>query len=185
MAIPTEITIRNLTGVYTLNRQLSDSSQNVLKMQNIGWVIRQAVAYSTVTVTVQQYTDSDGINHLDQEQLSTGGIKNFEDRVMDWQWTEKENWIWGKVNGKSRYVKAAEVDDAYLKEGWEDGVEGEVVEGLAESKKDGWNAWQIWGFGVVDGERKHVRKILAKRPGWKDERIRMVYDWKGPAPAMT
>lgn len=183
MAIPPEITVRNLTGIYTLNRTLSDSSQTVLKMQNIGWVVRQAVAYSTVTVTLQQYTDSEGQNHLDQEQLSTGGIKNFEDRIMDWQWTEKENWIWGKVNGRSRYVKLSEIEDEYLKEGWEGGSEGEVVEGYVESLKDGWDARQIWGFAVVGGEKKHVRRILARRPGWKEERIRMVYDWKEHANA--
>lgn len=185
MSIPSEITTRNLTGIYTLNRHLSDSSQTVLKMQNIGWVIRQAVAYSTVTVTLQQYTDSEGQNHLDQEQLSTGGIKNFEDRIMDWETTDKENWIWGKVKGRSRYVKLSEVEDEYLKEGWEDGPEGEVVEGFVENTKDGWDARQIWGFAIVEGERKHVRRILARRPGWKEERIRMVYDWKGPANAMT
>jgi hypothetical protein len=186
MAVPPEISTRNLTGVYTLNRILSDSSQTVLKMQNIGWVVRQAVAYSTVTVTLQQYDDSDGKPHLDQEQISTGGIRNFEDRIMDWQDTLKENWIWGKVNGRSRYVGLKEIEDPYLKEGWgQDCVEGEVVEGYVESVKDGWDARQIWGFADVDGQRRHVRKILARRPGWDDQRIRMVYDWYGPANAKT
>ncbi len=93
MAVPPSITIHSLTGSYTLNRQLSDSSQAVLKMQSIGFAIRQAVAYSTVTITLQQYTSADdNLPHLDQFQTSTGGIKNFEDRIMDWQWTIKENW---------------------------------------------------------------------------------------------
>jgi hypothetical protein len=180
MAVPDEITTRSLTGIYTLNRTLSDSSQTVLKMQNINFLVRSAVAYSTVTVTLQQYTDPTGLHHLDQEQLSTGGIRNFEDRVMDWQWTDKENWIWGKVRGHSRYVKLSEIEDSYLREGWENS-DGEFVEGYVESAKDGWSAQQIWGFAVVDGERRHVRRILAKKPGWEEQRIRMVYDWRGPA----
>ena len=186
MAVPPEVTIHNLTGSYTINNALSDSSQQVLKMQKVGFLVRQAVAYSTVTVTMQQYTDSDGKPHLDQDQLSTGGMKNFEDRVMDWVWTEKSNWIWGKVRGRGHYTKLAEIDDPYLREGWtEECVNGDVVEGVAESVTDSWKARQVWGFATIDGQRRHVRKIHAKRPGWKDLRIRMVYDWKAPANATT
>ncbi|KAK3720904.1 hypothetical protein LTR37_003567 [Vermiconidia calcicola] len=186
MAVPSEVTIHNLTGSYTINNALSDSSQQVLKMQKVGFLVRQAVAYSTVTVTIQQYTDSDGKPHLDQDQLSTGGMKNFEDRIMDWVWTEKSNWIWGKVRGRGHYTKLAEIDDPYLREGWtEECANGDVVEGVAESVTDSWSARQVWGFAMIDGQRRHVRKIHATRPGWKDLRIRMVYDWKAPANAMT
>ena len=97
---------------------------------------------------------------------------------MDWQWTDKYNWIWGKVHGKSRYTKLEDVEDAdrYLREGWE---EGEVVEGFVESVGGGWMARQVWGFAVVDGQRRHVRRVLARKKGWADQRIRLVYDWKG------
>lgn len=182
MAAPPEITIQNLSGTYILNHTLSDSSQAVLKMQNINFLVRRAVQYSGVTVNLSQYTDSAGLQHLDQEQLSTGGIKNFEDRIMDWEWTDKHNWIWGKVHGKSRYTRLENVEDpdGYLREGWERAcVEGEVVEGYVESVTDGWTARQVWGFAVVEGERRHVRRVLARKKGWKDQRIRLVYDWKG------
>lgn len=175
MAVPPSITTHNLSGTYTLNRTLSDSSNQVLKMQNVGFIIRQAVAYSTVTVTLNQYTDDAGVQHLDQDQTSTGGIKNFEDRIMDWQWTEKYNWIWGNVKGKSRYVGVDQIEDPYLREGWED---GDVVEGYVESVGDSWTARQVWGFAEVKGQRRHVRRILARKTGWADQRIRMVYDWK-------
>ena len=182
MAVPSHITVENLSGTYILNRTLSDSSQSVLKMQNVGFLIRQAVAYSTVTVTLKQYSTEDSKRHLDQEQLSTGGIKNFEDRIMDWEPTEKYNWIWGKVNGKSRYTRLSEIEDAFLKEGWEKGcVEGEIVEGYAESVTDGWAARQVWGFAEVEGQRKHVRRILSTKPGHESLRIRSVYDWKEDA----
>ena len=181
-AVPPEVTIQNLTGTYTLNRTLSDSSQNVLKMQNIGFVVRQAVAYSTVTVNLKQYTDPDGTQHLDQEQLSTGGIRNIENRIMDWQYTEKHNWIWGKVNGKSRYAKLEDIEDSFLRDGWaQDCVDGQLVEGYVESTADTWTARQVWGFAEVDGQRRHVRKILATKPKWEDLRIRMVYDWSAKA----
>ena len=185
MAVPPEITVKNMSGTYLLNRTLSDSSQTVLKMQSVNFAVRTAVAYSNVTVTLSQYTDDKG-PHLDQDQVSTGGIKNFEDRIMDGALTEKYNWIWGKVLGKSRYVKIEEITDGFLREGWsKDCIDGELVEGYVEygteKAKEKWTALQIWGFAEVDGERRHVRKILATKPGWKDQRIRMVYDWKTPA----
>lgn len=182
LPVPEDVTIHNLSGVYGLNHALSDSSQAVLKMQRVNWMVRQAVAYSALDVTLKQYVNEEGRHCLDQEQLSTGGVKNFEDRVMDWEPTVKHNWIWGEVNGRSRYVALSELEDEYLKSGWsQDTIEGEVVEVYAESVTDTWSATQIWGFAVVDGQRRHVRKILAQKPGSADLRIRMVYDWKsGP-----
>lgn len=148
-------------------------------MQNINWVVRQAIAYSTVDVTLNQYEDEEGHKHLDQEQLSTGGIRNLEERLMDWVYTEKWNWIWGQVNGKSRYTTLDQIEDEYLRDGWsQDTEEKGIVEGYVESVSDNWVARQIWGFAEVDGQRRHVRKILAQKPGWEDLRIRMVYDWK-------
>lgn len=102
---------------------------------------------------------------------------------MDWQWTVKPNKIWGEVKGKSRYVALEAIDgDEWLKEDWDESCVGKagVVEGFVEGVKDGWTAHQVWGFAVVEGQRRHVRRIVAKREGWKDERVRMVYDWKGP-----
>ena len=100
--VPASVTTANLSGSYTLNAKLSDSSQAVLKLQNVGWVVRQAAAYSTVTITLKQYTDDKGVVHLDQDQTSTGGIRNEEERVLNGEWGESENKIWGKVKGRTR-----------------------------------------------------------------------------------
>lgn len=187
MAVPTHITTRNLSGVYTMNKQLSDSSQQTLKMQNVGWLVRQAVQYSNIEVTLKQYTtpaegDKPEVEHLDQYQVSTGGMGNSEERIMDWQTGVIKNKIWGEVRGRSRYATLDQIEEAWLTEGWDETCtgQGEIVEGYVESVKDGWTAYQIWGFAVVEGQRRHVRRILAKRKGWKDEKVRMVYDWKGP-----
>lgn len=191
MAVPAEITALNINGTYTLNKSLSDSSQATLKMQNVGWLVRQAVQYSNIDATLHQYTGDnptkpgEQVQRLDQHQTSTGNVKNLEERIMDWQWATTNNKIWGEVRGKSRYCTLAEVEgDEWLLEGWDESCTGEggkVVESLVEGIKDGWTAHQIWGFAVVDGQRRHVRRIVAKRKGWKEEKVRMAYDWKGPA----
>ena len=101
MAAPATLTTADMSGVYTLNHKLSDSTDAVLKLQGVGWLVRQAAAHSTVTATIKQY-NKDGIIHLDVNQVSTGNITSSEERILDWEWKEKDDKIWGKVRGKAR-----------------------------------------------------------------------------------
>ena len=106
MAAPPSVTIHSLSGTYTLNSKLSDPMDAVLKMQGVGWLVRQAAAYSTVTVNMKQYArPEDGVVCLDVDQVSTGGIRSTEERVLNWEWFEKNDRIWGKVRGKARLVE--------------------------------------------------------------------------------
>ena len=101
-----------------------------------------------------------------------------ENRTLDYAWREHEDRIFGKVKGRSRWVKLAEVDDDdFLKTGYDD-VEGEHVQALAESIGGGWTADQVWGFEVVGGERHYVRHVVVRKgDDWKQARL--VYDYKG------
>lgn len=81
------------------------------------------------------------------------------------------------------FVKLSEIEDEYLKEGWEQAIaEGEVLMSNQESRTDTWKAVQVIGFAEVDGERRHVRRILGTK-GDQTEYVRMVYDWKSELPA--
>ncbi|TKA29672.1 hypothetical protein B0A54_15847 [Friedmanniomyces endolithicus] len=137
-------------------------------MQGVGFIVRQAVLYSTVTVTIKQYSGDDGKVHLDQKQVSTGGITNEEFRMLDWSWSETENRIWGKVKGKNRCGTlehdVSELDDDFLKEGWaQDCIDDGIIETVSESLTNGWVATQIFGFADVDGLRKQVRRIVSRK----------------------
>lgn len=179
--VPDSVTVHNMTGIYTLNRKLSDSSTPALKQQNVGFLLRQGIERSNVEMTLTAYKSADGTKeHVDQVQVSTGNMKNEEKRSMEWEWLETENWIWGKVRGKNRFIACKDVEDEFLRTGWEEACSGEndVIEGYVESVTDTWTARQVWGFAVVDGVRRHVRRILAQKPGQKDVRFQMVYDWK-------
>lgn len=179
MAAPPTVSTANLTGTYTLNSKLSDSTDPVLKMQGVGWLVRQAASYSTITVKMAQYARAeDGVVCLDVDQVSTGGIRSTEERVLNWEWFEKNDRIWGKVRGKARIIKLSELEaDDYLKSGWaQDCVEGDVIEMQVDSLTDTWTAQQVWGMAEVKGERRQVRKVLAKK-GDKVHRIMIVYDY--------
>lgn len=101
MAAPPTVSPADLTGTYTLNSKLSDSMDAVLKMQGVGWLVRQAASYSTINVSMKQYV-RDGAVCLDVDQVSTGGIRSTEERILNWEWKEKDDRIWGKVRGRAR-----------------------------------------------------------------------------------
>ncbi|KAF2772031.1 hypothetical protein EJ03DRAFT_324877 [Teratosphaeria nubilosa] len=175
--VPDTVTARNMTGVYVINKQLSESSNNVLKMQNVGFIVRQVVNNSTITVTLKQYKGDDGVEHFNQKQIAMGGTENMEERLLNWQVVEADNAIWGRVKGKTRIAKVEELSDDYLKEGWDD---GEVIESYNESAKGDWQATQVYGFKVVDGLRRQVRRVVSTK-GKQVEKIQMVYDWQEAA----
>lgn len=80
-----------------------------------------------------------------------------------------------------RFIKISEIEDEYLKKDWleegEGDEKGDVVISHTESPKNGWDATQIWGFATVEGQRRHVRRIVSKK-GKEEHKIRTVYDYK-------
>lgn len=75
----------------------------------------------------------------------------------------------------------AEIEDEHLKKGWElEGEEGgkSLFESYVESKDNGWEAKQVWGFQLVDGARRYCRNIVVTKNAER-EAIRLVYDYAG------
>ncbi|CAF9910583.1 hypothetical protein IMSHALPRED_009244 [Imshaugia aleurites] len=182
MAAPPERTLQDLNGVWTMNKSLSDDYDRILEMQGVSWFLRKAISYATITLTITQYVDetADKRTHIDIAQVATGGVgRTNENRTLDYAWREHEDKIFGKVKGRSRWIKLKDVDDDdFLKTGYDD-MEGEHVQALAESIGNGWTADQVWGFEEVEGKRHYVRHtVVRKGDDWKQARL--VYDYKGP-----
>jgi len=147
---------------------------------------RKAIGLATVTLHVKQYADSDKIVHIDIDQTATGGIKGTsERRKVNWEYLEHADHIFGELKGRSRWVTIDLVDDDFLKLEWLDG-EGEkggpagehIMESWVEAKA-GWTGRQIWGFAMVNGERRYTRRVVIAK-GDEVLKIRMVYNWYGP-----
>lgn len=79
--------------------------------------------------------DGKKIEKIDIEQTLTGGIPGTtENRTLTWEERENNDDLFGPVVGKSRRVKAEELSDEWLKEGWtEDTYEHGVVQAYARS----------------------------------------------------
>lgn len=55
-------------------------------LKGMSWFMRKLIASVTITLYVKHYKDDDGVEHIDVEQIGTGGFKgNFEPRQIDGQ----------------------------------------------------------------------------------------------------
>ncbi|KAK7468742.1 hypothetical protein VKT23_003245 [Stygiomarasmius scandens] len=187
MAVPTEFTIQNLSGKFTMNKSLSDSHDEILRLQGIGWIKRRAIAVATITLSVNHYKDGNGVEHIDIDQTLTGGIPGTtERRTLDWTERETNDSLFGPVVGKSRRIKNLdeEIENEFMKKSWtNDTVEHGPVHSWVKSDtaKSGtsWLAEQVWGVEEIDGERRYARHVHFIGPGGEVIDARLVYDYVG------
>ncbi|CAG9954714.1 unnamed protein product [Clonostachys rosea f. rosea IK726] len=156
MAAPAEKTLKNLTGKWSLG---------------IGYLTRKGIGLASVTLDVNEYeaapkppnTATEIFTHIDIEQTAAGLSSTHERRCVDDTWREHEDWLFGKVKGRTRWVG-------------EDGKNFILSE--VESVGNGWTATQIWGFQKIEGERRYVRHVVVKKED-KTEVVKLVYDYTG------
>ncbi|KAJ3714022.1 hypothetical protein DFJ43DRAFT_886560 [Lentinula guzmanii] len=182
MAVPANITALNLNGKFQMNKSLSDSPDDMLSAQGVGWIKRKAMGAATITVTLTHSKDASGMENLSLVQVVSGGDPaEPEEKVFDWVERKKEIKLFGPCVTKSKRVSLDEVQEPFLKEGWSaDTLEhGCILVHLANEGKNGWKTEQTWGIGEVNGERRHVRRICLT--GSKGEKLhnRIVYDYLG------
>ncbi|CAO2656762.1 Nn.00g055650.m01.CDS01 [Neocucurbitaria sp. VM-36] len=198
MAAPASIDIKNLQGKWVMNKTLSDAFDPVLSLQGIGWLTRKALGAATVTQHLSQSptTGENGqpTTEITINQLVTGGLKgSTEKRTMDWHYRGHSDWLFGTLQGRSRYTTLANIleeskgkgvveeDAKFIVEGWlKETEEGEVVESFVDNEGNKWTGWQIWGFAEINGERMLTRRFAIRRKD-KNEvvRVRLVYDYAG------
>ncbi|TVY86381.1 hypothetical protein LAWI1_G006531 [Lachnellula willkommii] len=115
MAAPAEISIKDLSGAWVMNKTLSDDTDPVLALQGVGWWTRKAIGLATVTLHTKQYTGDDSTTHIDISQTT-------ENRVLNWQEREHEDHIFGHLKGRSRWLSSSDYDseitDPFLKAEW-------------------------------------------------------------------
>jgi hypothetical protein len=179
----------------TQNKSLSDAFDPVLSLQGIGWLTRKALGAATVTQHLRQTVAEDGTStQINIDQLVSGGLKgSSEKRTLDWQYRAHSDWLFGNLQGRTRYNTLAKIteenkgqgvteqDAKYLVEGWlKETEEGEVVESFVDNDGNKWTGWQVWGFADIGGQRKLTRRFAIRKKD-KDEvvRVRLVYDWAG------
>ncbi|KAK8924738.1 hypothetical protein MANI_002584 [Metarhizium anisopliae] len=184
MAAPADKTLKNLNGQWTVNKELSESTDPALTIQGIGYFIRTGISYATISLSVNQYeappkppNESTGtVVHIDIDQSASGLTNTQENRCLDNTYRDHTDWLFGHVKGRSTWVGLDEIEDAYLKNGWEAEADGKLIFSHVESLDAGWTATQVWGFQLVNGERRYCRNIVVAKGSERAE-FRLVYDY--------
>lgn len=126
----------NSHSCYAKNKTLSDPrTDEILALQGVSWFKRKIISIGTITLYIKHYKDDANVEHIDIDQTITGGIPGTtEKRTLTWTERENEDHLFGAVKGKSRRVKANELDIPFLKEGWTaDTFEHGLVQSYVES----------------------------------------------------
>ncbi|KAI0051652.1 hypothetical protein FA95DRAFT_1602421 [Auriscalpium vulgare] len=187
MAAPPTVTTLDLSATFVMNKSLSDPTDEILRLQGVGWMKRKAIGLATLTLYVKQYKDDTGAEHIDIDQALTGGIPGTtEKRVLDWQPRDHDDHVFGFVIGKTRRIKLEEIEDEFLRAGWlpdtdEHGFINSYVSSDTPKSGTSWTAEQIWGFEEINEERRYVRHVRFVGPGNEKIQARLVYDYYGPA----
>lgn len=64
----------------------------------MSWFKRKLIASITITLYVKHYKDDEGVEHIDIEQIGSGGFKgNNEKRALDWVSRENDDPVFGPV----------------------------------------------------------------------------------------
>ncbi|CCX30157.1 hypothetical protein FPQ18DRAFT_315313 [Pyronema domesticum] len=186
MAAPKDMTTLDITGRWIMNKTLSEDTSEILTLQNVRWMTRTAIGLATITLDIKHFKDKEGVEHIDIQQTMTGGIKGTEEkRTLDSVERGHKDHIFGNVVGKTKRCKVEEVEDEYLKTGWETAmVEEGVIDSYVVNKEVDWVAHQIWGFEIINGEKRYVRHVRFEKKGNNAKVItrKLVYDYIGPIP---
>lgn len=132
----------------------------------------------SVTVEVKQYTDDDGIVHIKIANVIGGSTSiTTELRVLDWGLIERHDPSLGKLHCRSRFVALADIEDDFLRQGWPEELNGDgLIHSRVESVDHGWVQEQTWGFAEVEGQRRHMRRVVVSK-GSERRSATFVLDW--------
>lgn len=171
-----------MSGKWKLNKSCSDDFASVLALQGVNFLVRKAATAASIHVSITQPDQE----HIQMAQSVTSGKipGTTEDYTLDWQWRTNKDGFFGDVSGRSRWVSVEEGNrTGVVQEGSVDWIEGDGDGKLvhAEGKKENgeWHASHLWGFEVVEGERRHTRRVLVGNKEGEELRVRMVYDFVG------
>ncbi|KAK7445747.1 hypothetical protein VKT23_014742 [Stygiomarasmius scandens] len=190
MAAPAQVTMAKLSGKFAVNKSLSDSFDDMWRLQGAGWVARKAMNLAGLTLHINHHTDSSGIEHLDITPVVTGGMKASPDfRTLDYSEMQAENPMTGPMLVKTRKVSLSQVKDSEDeemgkgkcdKEKNEKWLEDLVIHSHVKSTKKVWSNDEIWGFVEHKGQRRFVRLYHFIGPDKEVLNLRIVYDYVGP-----
>jgi hypothetical protein len=178
------------------NKTISDPFDPAFVFQGIPWIIRKVISIATLSMTVAHGVDEAGAKTLVFTQAASIAIAGLseekETRFLDGRETFHSSTLFGTSSARSRMVNLSTatgndgklldplLTSDFLQEGNPDG-DNNLLDLIVHQTK-GWVMEQVWGFGVLNNERRLLRKMALKK-GSEAVYITAWYDWKGRADA--
>ncbi|KAI4682118.1 uncharacterized protein J4E88_005006 [Alternaria novae-zelandiae] len=192
MAAPPEVTMHDFTGSWLLNKTLSDSFDSAFVLQGIPWIIRKVISLATLTMKIAHSVDESGVPTVIFTQAASVAIaglsEEIETRWLDGREQLHSSSLFGTSSARTRMIcfdtatgyDGKPLDAVLTKDFLREGKEGEeeFLFDLVVHQTRGWVMEQIWGFGMLNGERRLLRKMGLKKGG-EAVYVTAWYDWKG------
>lgn len=157
------------------NKKISDSLDDALSLQGIGFVIRSGLKVASPKYDIKQTHDGD-VTILETHQSGTGVKDETETKRYDGTTTTQNSWFFGgDIDLSAYWVEVASIQEEYLREGWVDD-EPKLIGSRMENKAKGWVSKQVNGFRSINGERRYVSRTLVVK-GSKTATCQLVYDF--------
>ncbi|KAH9937925.1 uncharacterized protein BXZ73DRAFT_44703 [Epithele typhae] len=160
MAAPADMTARNLSGKFALNKEFTKNDE-LLKAQGVSWMLRKTIGAATPRLTMTHTVDDAGMEHIALVQGIGKGGEKVNERALDGVERENEGALFGKTADSSSRKTLAEVSTCkWLAEGWleESFLDGKIIH-VRTKGESGWTMEQTWGFQTLGGKKLHVRKM--------------------------
>ena len=176
MTAPKEKTLQDLSGKWTLNKDLSDDFSPVLEVQGVNALIRKAIGAASVHLKITQPSKME----LRMEQTATAAAipGTTEEYTLDWEWRSNHDAFFGDIEGRSRWISQSEAVDNGAEGDWiKDDSEGKLIQAIGKKPDGAWTATHLWGFEEVSDQRRHTRRVKVVDKEGKELKVRMVYDY--------
>ncbi|KAI4149080.1 MAG: hypothetical protein L6R39_002616 [Caloplaca ligustica] len=180
MAAPSSKTLGDLAGKYKLNKSLSTADvASILALQGTSTLIRTAIASASVTLTISQPRS----NEYKIEQTATAASipGTTEQYILDGEWHTNHDAFFGEVRGRSQWISLdegkAKVQGVIDGSSWEDSDKGKLILAEGGSTDGKWEAFRIWGFEGIAGERRYTQSVRVWNKEGKEAEGKMVYDF--------
>ncbi|KAL8841762.1 MAG: hypothetical protein Q9170_000795 [Blastenia crenularia] len=171
-------TLATLAGKWKLNKSLSADVASILALQGTSLLIRKAISTASVTLSISQPHANE--YRIDQTATAASIPGTTEQYILDGEWRTNHDAFFGKVKGRSLWISLEEAKAKGEGSGWDEGCDdGNLVLAEGGSSDGKWEAWRIWGFEEIEGERRFVQRIRVWNQEGEEVRGKMVYDFVG------
>lgn len=166
----------NLSGKWKLNKPLSTDVAAILALQGTSYLIRKGINSASVTLTISQPQKDE--YKIEQTATAASIPGTTEQYILDGEWRTNHDAFFGEVKGRSQWISVDEAKAKIDDDSWEvDGEDGRLILAEGGSTDGKWEAFRIWGFEEIEGERRYVQNVKVWNKDGDEVKGKMVYDF--------